>query len=113
MHAKGTSDYVFILCLEILFILIKNDPNIKGIEIFEHCYLYTAYAEDTTFFLKDENSIVHLFEKLKLFSDFLGLKPNATKCELAGISVLKGVQVAVCGIKCIDLRNEATKILGI
>ena len=71
------SAYVFILCLEILFILIKNDPNIKGIEIFEHCYLYTAYAEDTTFFLKDENSIVHLFEKLKLFSDFLGVK---TKC---------------------------------
>ena len=25
------SAYVFILCLEILFILIKNDPNIKGI----------------------------------------------------------------------------------
>ena len=24
------SAHVFILCLEILFILIKNDPNIKG-----------------------------------------------------------------------------------
>ena len=32
------SAYVFVLCLEILFILIKNDPNIKGIEIFEYCY---------------------------------------------------------------------------
>ena len=97
-------------------ILIKNDPNIKGIEIFEYCYLYTAYPElfsDTTFFLKDENSIVHLSEKLKLFSDFSGLKPNTTKCEVAGIGVLKGVQVAVCGMKCIDLRNEAIKILGI
>ena len=61
---------LFILCLENLFILIKNDPNIKGIEMFEHCYLYTAYADDTTSFLKDENSIFHLFEKLKLFSDF-------------------------------------------
>ena len=70
--------YVFILCLESLFILIKNDPNIKGIKIFEYCYLYTAYADDTTFFLKDENSIVHLSEKLKLFSDFSGLKPNTT-----------------------------------
>ena len=26
------SAYVFILCLEILFILIKNDPDVKGIE---------------------------------------------------------------------------------
>ena len=39
------------VCLEILIILIKNDPNIKGIEIFEYCNLYTAYADDN-FFLK-------------------------------------------------------------
>ena len=93
---------MFILCLEILFILIKNDPNIKGIEIFEYCYLYKAYADDTTFSLKDENSIVHLSEKLKLFSDFVGLKPNTTKCQVAEIGVLKEVQVAVCGMKCIE-----------
>ena len=48
----------------------QNDPNIKGIEIFEYCHQYTAYADNTTFFLKDENCIVHLSEKLKLFSDF-------------------------------------------
>ena len=101
------------LCLEILFILIKNHPNIKGIEILEYCYLYTAYADDTTFFLKDENSTVHLSEKFKLFSDFLGFKPNTDKCKITGIGVLKGVQVAVCGMKCIDLRNEAMKILDI
>ena len=41
--------YLFILYLEILFVLIKNDPNIEEIEIFEYCYLYTAYAGDTTF----------------------------------------------------------------
>ena len=104
---------MFILCLEILFILIKNDPNIKGIEIFQYCCLYTAYADGKTFFLKDKNSIIHLSEKLKLFSDFLGLKPNTTKCEVDGIGVVKGVQVAVCGMKCIDLRNEAIKILGV
>ena len=82
---------MFILCLKIFIILIKNDPNIKGIEIFEYCSLYTADADDTVFFLKDENSIVHLSEKLKLFSDFSGLKPNTNSCEVAGIGVLKGV----------------------
>ena len=116
MRSTPTGPYLS-LCvhfmLKILFILIKNDLNIKGIEIFEYCYLYTAYADDTTFFLKDENSIVHLSEKFKLFSDFSGLKPNTTKCEIAGIGVLKGVQVAVCGMKCIDLRNEAIKILDV
>ena len=75
--------------------------------------MITAYADDTTFFLKDEDSIVHLSEKFKLFSDFSGLKPNTTKCKVAGIGVLKGVQAAVCGVKCIDLRNPAIKILGV
>ena len=42
--------------------LIKNDPNIKEIEIFEYCYLYTAHADNTIFFLKYENSIVNLSE---------------------------------------------------
>ena len=81
--------------------------------MFEYCYLYTAYAYDTTFLLKDENSIVHLSEKCKLFSHFLRLKPNTTKCEIAGIGVLKGVPATVCGMKCVDLRNEAIKILNV
>ena len=75
------SAYVFILCLETLFILTKNDPNIKRIKLLS-CYLYTSYAADTTFFLEDENSIVHLSEKARLFSDFCRLKSNTTKCEI-------------------------------
>ena len=107
------SPHLFILCLEILLILIKNHSHIKRVDSFEHCYLYVAYADDITFFLKDENSNVHPSEKLKLFSEFLGLKPNTTKCKIAGISVLKWVKVALCGMRCINLKNEATKILGI
>ena len=53
-------------------------------EIFKYCYLYTDYANDTTVFLKDENSIVHFTEKIKLFFDLFGLKPDTTKCEIAG-----------------------------
>ena len=32
----------------------QGDPvsEIKGIEIFEHCFLYTAYTDDTTFFFE-------------------------------------------------------------
>ena len=65
------------------------------------------------FSLKDKNYIVHLSEKLKLFSNFLGLKSNATKCGISGTDTLKGGQAAVCGLRCNDLRNEAIKILCI
>ena len=43
------SAYLFILALEILFLLIKENPCIKGLNIFYHYYLYSAYADDNLF----------------------------------------------------------------
>ena len=46
--------YLFILVLEIVFLLsIKENKNIKGLNIFNHTFLYTADVDDTTFFLND------------------------------------------------------------
>ena len=36
------SKYLFILCLKIIFILIKANERVKGINIFKHIYLYSA-----------------------------------------------------------------------
>ena len=107
------SAYLFILVLEIVFLSLKQNKNMKGIELFQHEFLYTAYADDTTFFLKNKNSVILLFDVFHNFSLFSGLKPNKSKCEIAGISVLKGVQVALCGMQCIDLNESTIKILGI
>ena len=64
------------------------------------------------FFLKDAQSIQNLVEIFNTFSLFSGLKPKLTKCKIAGIGALKGVQVAVCGMKCTDLCDETINILG-
>ena len=50
------SAYLFILALEIL-IFIKFNKNIDGINIFNHEYLHTTYADYTTFFLKNQTSV--------------------------------------------------------
>lgn len=58
------STCLFIQALEILFLPLKTNFNTKGVEIFEHCYLYSAYADSTTFLVKDVESvenIVHEF----------------------------------------------------
>ena len=107
------SAYLFIIVLEVLFILIKNKDNIKGIDLYDHSFLFTAYADGTTFFLKDIVSVRVLIDTFKLFSCFSGLKPNINICEIAGLGILKGVQKAVCGLQNIDLTNDAIKILGI
>ena len=51
------SAYLFIIALEVLFALIKNKVDIKGIDLFDHTFLFTAYADDSTFFLKDMPSV--------------------------------------------------------
>ena len=45
-----------------------------------------------------------------IFSRFSGLRPNLSKCEIAGIGVLKGVKVVVCGMQCVDLVFDTIKI---
>ena len=56
------SAFLFILALEILIILIKSKPEIEGMTIFDYNYLYSAYADDTTFFLKDIISEKHMVD---------------------------------------------------
>ena len=84
--------YLLILALEIHFLLIKNDTSIKGIKVFDYVFLSTANAVDSTFFLKDLASVKKLLNIFSYYSKF-------SKCEIAGIGSLKGVEVAVCGVK--------------
>ena len=53
---------------------------------------------------------MNIFDTLSKFS---GLKPSKIKCEIANIGPLKGVQVAFCGMRYIDLVSNIVKILGI
>ena len=107
------SAYLFILALEVLFVFIKSNENIKGIEIFKHAFLYTAYADDSTFFLRDIPSVKELINSFNQFYHFSGLKANIEKCEIAGIGSLKEYAEAVCVLKCVDLSNDTIKILRI
>ena len=54
--------------------MIKNNPNIKGLNMFDQNYLYAAYADDT-YFLNDQKSISELMKTFKLFA-------KSCKCEL-------------------------------
>ena len=99
--------------LEVVFRIIKETSNTEDFEIFQGKFVFTPYADDTTFFLKNIESVINPLEIFKHFSQFSGLKPNKLKCEIAGIGVLKGVKVALCGMRCVNLHEDTIKILGI
>ena len=74
------SAYIFILALEVLSFLVRNNKDIKGLNNFDHLFSYTAYADDTTFFLENKESVEELVKTFTLFSSFSGLKSNISKC---------------------------------
>ena len=112
-QGNPVSAYLIILALKVLFIFIKRKETIKGTKIFKYGFLYTAYADDSTFFLRDILSVKELINSFNQFYHFPGLKANIGKCEIADIGCLKGVIEAVCGFKSVDLSNDTIKILGI
>ena len=99
--------------LETIFCVIKLNKNIKGLYLFSHEFLYTACADDTTFFLKDDISVLETLNIIHKFSLVSGLRPNTTKCKIASIGTLKGVNKALYGMKCLNLMEETVKILGV
>ena len=43
------SAYLFIIIMEVFFIMVRNNPNIEGLEMLGFKYLLTSYADDATF----------------------------------------------------------------
>ena len=81
----------------------------KGLKIFRHEFLYIAYEDDITFFLKENKYVLELMTEFNTFQIFSRLKTTKTKWEISGIGVMNGVQVALCGMKCVNLNNEIVK----
>ena len=61
------SAYSFIIALEIIFAMIKSNPNVRDLRIFNHNYLHTPYADGRTFFLSNQKSVRQLMKTFKLF----------------------------------------------
>ena len=107
------SAYLFILSLEIISFTYQKRFFDKKILKFLTVVLYTTHANDSTFFLKDLAPVKNLLDIIFGYSKYSGLKPNFSKSKIAEIGSLKAVKVAVCGIKCVNLKVNTIEILGI
>ena len=63
--------FLFVLDLEILLHLIKSKLEIKGLTVFGHCYFYSAYGDDTTFFSQHTFSLKNMVDTFIFFILFL------------------------------------------
>ena len=51
-----------------------------------------------TFYILHTLTIPEVLNNFNIMSLFSGLKINKSKCEVAGIGVMKGVKVALCSV---------------
>ena len=105
--------YLFIICLEIFFIMVRSNQEINGLKNFQNQFLLSAYADDTTFFVDDIQSIHKILDTFDTFSKFSGFNLNKTKCEICGIGVKKGEKTALCTLNNVNLLEDSVKILGV
>ena len=50
-------------------------------------------------------SVRKLKETFDTYSKYSGLRLNALKCEICGIGVKRGVEIALCGMKSVNLTQ--------
>ena len=101
------------MVLEILFIQIRADKNIKGFKIDNIEMLLSAFADDTTFIIKDIHSVNRILKHMKVYEAFSSLRVNVDKSEACWIGRSKGRTDKPLKCRWVCLQTDAIKILGI
>ena len=105
--------YIFVLCAEILAIRIRNNKNIKGIQIDGTPILLSQYADDTTLILDGrKDSLLHSIQELKSFEYISGLKMNVNKTQAVWFGNRKYCEVIYPELN-FQWGNSTFNLLGI
>ena len=91
------SPYMFILCGEILPLMIRNNTNIRGIVVGEKEFLTSLYADDTTIILDgSEKSLKYTLNILKFYANASSLHVNVEKTRVIWLGSKKGSNEKLC-----------------
>lgn len=108
------SPYLFILCAEILAVLIRNEKNITGIKIGDTELRISQYADDTSVLLDgSEKSLKTCLKLLKFYADASGLCINMDKTQVVWIGSKKDSTDKLCKEYKLSWDNSCFKVLGI
>jgi hypothetical protein len=93
------SAYLFILLVESMANAIKNNPNIRGININHERHKISQYADDTCLYLEDQNSLKTALQIFEKFSKCSGLKVNRDKSEAIWIGASSNFRHKPLGLR--------------
>ena len=78
--------YLFLICGQIMYLLLMNNKDLKGIQVNKFEHKITQFADDTTLILDgSRNSLIAALNTLEIFGSISGLKVNTDKTTLVWI----------------------------
>ena len=106
--------YLFIICAEILLLMINSNDSITGIKIGDTTHKITQFADDTTIILNGTSvSLLAALNTLEVYGSYSGLKINIDKTKLVWIGKKRFSQEKIdCG-KDLDWGTTEFDLLGI
>ena len=108
------SPYIFILCIEVLSLMLRKEESVKGIHINDKLFLLSQYADDTQIFLDgSESSLRTTLNILHKFYEMSGLKINEEKTKALWIGSMSRSDLQLCQEFRLDWDQGSIKILGV
>lgn len=104
-----SSPTLFVLVVELLATLVRRSLEIRGLEVAGTSIRVSQYADDSTFFVNDLDSLTPLLHLIESFSKFSGLTVNLQKSHLLLLGHHLHPPPILGGIKVVD----KAKILGV
>lgn len=113
------SALIFILCVEIMAIKIRNNKNIKGLIFNVEEHKISQYADDSTLVMTNLESIDHSLLIINEFSNYSSLRLNVDKSEIVLLGQLKllaietyaNIKIQKSHIKCLGIYVGHNKLL--
>ena len=91
------SSYIFILCAEVLSLMLRKEESVKGIHINNKLFLLSQYADDTQIFLDgSESALRSTLNILHKFYEMSGLKINEEKTKALWIGSMSRSDLKLC-----------------
>ena len=115
LHQGGPcSSVYFLICAEVMAIMLRNNENIEGITINDILNLLGQYADDADLYLLHKQSnLDNVFIALETFRTMSGFALNYDKTSILRIGSLKDSESVLTTQRSVSWTNEPINVLGI
>ena len=115
LHQGGPcSSLYFLICAEVMALLLRNNQEIEGIEVRDLLNLLGQYADDADLYLlHKQKTIDSVFLTLETFRSLSGFTVNYDKTNILRIGSLRNSDATLTTQKVVTWTNEPINVLGI